>query len=120
MTVLARAGIPGLGLWLLLGVSWYAMMMRDIYLARLRKEKPWASFFIFIASYVAAIIINASFDVALEGPMLGIWFWTLIGIGIGGSLIYHAQEHSQTVWTTHPFQESRRDYVFPKAELRTN
>jgi hypothetical protein len=35
-------------------------------------------------------LINASFDVALEGPMLGIWFWCIIGLGIGSSMLYGA------------------------------
>lgn len=90
MTILARAGIPGLCLWLLLGSSWFFTMTKNIYLARQRNEDSWAGFFIFVISYVTAIVINASFDVALEGPMLGIWFWTLIGLGIGGSMIYQA------------------------------
>jgi hypothetical protein len=33
-------------------------------------------------------VINASFDVALEAPMQGIWFWCLIGFGIGTTMIY--------------------------------
>ena len=32
--------------------------------------------------------IDASFDVALEGPMVGIWFWCLFGFGIASSMIY--------------------------------
>jgi hypothetical protein len=38
-----------------------------------------------------AIIIDGTFDVALEGPMLGIWFWCLIGLGIGSVMVYRAQ-----------------------------
>jgi hypothetical protein len=37
-----------------------------------------------------AIVIDASFDVALEGPMLGIWFWCLFGLGIASTMIYRA------------------------------
>src|SRR5690606_398058 len=56
--------------------------------ARRRKEDWWANLFLFIACYVAAILVNASFDVALEGPMLGIWFWALLGLGIGSTMTY--------------------------------
>ncbi|WP_243373312.1 O-antigen ligase family protein [Microvirga solisilvae] len=105
MTVLARAGIPGLTLWFLLGSSWFLMMMRNIYLARVCRDNAWAGFFVFVTSYVTAIVINASFDVALEGPMLGIWFWTLIGIGIGGSIIYRAYGQSPFgIWAIYPGQ----------------
>lgn len=93
MTILARAGLPGFVLWGLLGVSWLAMTMRNVYLARTRQEPFWASFFLFLTAYVIANVINASFDVALEGPMLGIWFWAQIGIGIGASMIYRGSSH---------------------------
>jgi hypothetical protein len=36
-------------------------------------------------------MINATFDVALEGPMQGIWFWCLIGFGIGSVMIYRCR-----------------------------
>jgi hypothetical protein len=38
-----------------------------------------------------SVIINATFDVALEGPMQGIWFWCLVGFGIGSVMIYRYQ-----------------------------
>ena len=88
ITMLARAGVPGLVLWLLLLVSWFSMMLRSMLEARRRGEDDWANAFLYVAGYLLAILINASFDVALEGPMLGIWFWCLFGLGVGASLIY--------------------------------
>ena len=41
--------------------------------------------------YAMAIVINAAFDVTLEGPMQGIWFWCLFGFGIGSVMVYRAQ-----------------------------
>jgi hypothetical protein len=35
-----------------------------------------------------ALFVNASFDVYLEGPVGGIWFWSVFGVGIGAPLIY--------------------------------
>ena len=98
MTMLARAGVPGLVLWVLLLVSWFGMLMRATLTARARGHKGWADLFLFIGCYAAAIIINATFDVALEGPVQGIWFWCLFGFGIGSVMIYRA----------HPFNELRR------------
>ena len=46
-----------------------------------------ANLFLWIGCYGLSMIINASFDVALEGPMLGIWFWCIIGLGIGASML---------------------------------
>jgi hypothetical protein len=91
MTLLARAGIPGLVLWVLVLVSWFAMMTRAILSARARGHERWAELFIFIVCYTLAILINASFDVVLEGPMQGIWFWCLFGFGVGSVMIYRAQ-----------------------------
>jgi hypothetical protein len=90
MTVLARAGIPGLFLWLLFGGVWFATLAYNMMVARSRGDGNWANCFVFIICYVTAIAVNASFDVALEGPMLGIWFWNLVGLGIGASIVYKA------------------------------
>jgi O-antigen ligase/polysaccharide polymerase Wzy-like membrane protein len=91
MTLLARAGIPGLVLWALVLVSWFGMMMKAILTARARGHKQWADLFLFIGCYAAAIVINATFDVVLEGPVQGIWFWCLFGFGVGSVMIYRAQ-----------------------------
>jgi hypothetical protein len=91
MTMLARAGIPGLVLWTLVLVSWFATMTRATLTARARGHDRWAELFIFVFCYEAAILINATFDVTLEGPMQGIWFWCLFGFGLGSVMIYRAQ-----------------------------
>ncbi|MCP1550550.1 MULTISPECIES: right-handed parallel beta-helix repeat-containing protein [Methylorubrum] len=91
MTYLARGGVPGLALWLLTCAVWMAAMIAAFWRARRMGERRWEGFFLFIACYVASIIIDASFDVALEGPMLAIPFWTLIGIGIGAAMIFRAE-----------------------------
>ena len=91
MTLLARAGVPGAVLWALLLISWYGMLARAMLTARTRADEQWSNLFLFIACYEAAILINATFDVALEGPMQGLWFWCLFGFGIGSVMVYRAQ-----------------------------
>ncbi|MFC3003555.1 O-antigen ligase family protein [Falsiroseomonas tokyonensis] len=91
MTILARTGVPGLVLWLAMLASWFGMMGRSMLLARQRGEPAWFRLFLFLACYLASILVNASFDVAIEGPMLGIWFWVLLGLGSGSAMIYRAQ-----------------------------
>ena len=91
MTLLARAGVPGLVLWSLVLISWATMMLRAMLVARTRGDKQWADFFLFVFCYAASILINAFFDVTLEGPMQGIWFWCLFGFGIGSVMVYRAQ-----------------------------
>jgi hypothetical protein len=91
MTILARAGVPGLVLWLLTLVCWLAMIANATVTARRRGQTAWSGLFLFIGCYVSASLINATFDVAIEGPMQGIWFWCLIGLGIGSVMIHRGQ-----------------------------
>ncbi|MGE0751283.1 MAG: O-antigen ligase family protein [Variibacter sp.] len=91
MTLLARAGVPGLALWILFLMAWLGMMGGAFIDARRRREQAWTGLFLFVACYASAAIINATFDVALEGPMQGIWFWCLIGFGIGAVMIFRFQ-----------------------------
>ena len=88
MTYLARGGVPGLVLWVLTCASWIVALLRASRHAWLHGERDWSRFFVFLVSYFCAIVINASFDVALEGPMLGIPFWILFGVGLGSLMIY--------------------------------
>ena len=66
------------------------MLLANVVHARMRDDNAWAKFFVLVFCYALAIIIDASFAMPLEGPMLGIWFWSLFGVGIGASMIYHA------------------------------
>jgi hypothetical protein len=95
MTLLARAGVPGLVLWVLVLLSWFVMLTRAMLGARIRGHKQWADLFLFIGCYGLAIVINGSFDVALESPMQGVWFWCLFGFGTGSVMIYRAQVASE-------------------------
>ncbi len=94
MTILARAGVPGLALWIGLLAAWFAMLLRSHLLARQAGDATWAAVFLWIACYGTAVLVNASFDVALEGPMSGIWFWSLFGLGVGASMTYRADLRS--------------------------
>ena len=81
-------------LWGLLVASWLVMLARAVLTARRRGQTEWAGLFLFIGCYASSFMINATFDVALEGPMQGIWFWCLIGFGIGSVMIYRCQPNS--------------------------
>jgi len=95
LTMLARSGVPGLVLWSVTGLAWFGMIARSFLLARREGDVWWANIFLWLACYLASIVIDASFDVALEGPMLGIWFWSLFGFGIASSMIYRWQKAAQ-------------------------
>ncbi len=88
MTVLARSGVPGIVLWVALLVSWFATMLWFVLKARLRSDRDWSNLFVFLTCYLLAALIDASFDVALEGPMIGVVFWVVFGAGIGSTMAY--------------------------------
>jgi hypothetical protein len=91
LTILARAGVTGLVLWIGLLGSWLWMMIHAMWTARNRNHSDWGGIFLFLSCYASSAVINASFDVALEGPMQGVWFWCLFGLGIACVMIYRTQ-----------------------------
>jgi hypothetical protein len=96
MTILARAGVPGLALWCVLIGSWLLAVGNRLGTARLAAEPVWARLFAFLLCFWVTMLVAASFDVALEGPMMGVWFWTIYGIGIAAAVL-HRYEHAQAV-----------------------
>jgi hypothetical protein len=91
MTYLARSGVMGVALWAIVNLVWAFGIAWGHLTARRRGRMRWASVFLFIGSFWAAFLINASFDVYLEGPMGGIWFWSVFGVGIASLWIYRKQ-----------------------------
>jgi hypothetical protein len=91
LTMLARAGVPGLALWLLTLACWGTVVLTNMVRARLRGDDAWASFFLLTFCYACGFVIDASVDVTLEGPMAGIWFWCVFGVGTGASMIYRSE-----------------------------
>jgi hypothetical protein len=82
MTVLARAGVPGLLLWVALHVAFVLALVRACLRARRRGWDWWMRANVWILAYWTALLVNGSFDVYLEGPQGGIWFWCIFGLGI--------------------------------------
>lgn len=103
MTILARSGVPGIALWVTVNLSWMAMMLATIYRARLNGDRDWSNLLIFVLCYLVAGLVNASFDVALEGPMMGVIFWVLFGTGVGLCMTYRrlAQAREKDWWRQH-------------------
>lgn len=82
ITILARAGVPGLALWLAFNAAYVWGLGRAFFAARLRGHDVLARINLWLIAYWAAFVVNMSFDVYLEGPQGGIWFWCVIGAGI--------------------------------------
>jgi hypothetical protein len=86
LTFLARSGVPGFLTWVVLLCVWFAQMGISYWRSRQLGLRSWPALFLFVMGYALAIIVNSMFDPALEGPMLSIWFWSIVGLGIGASL----------------------------------
>lgn len=74
MTILARSGLPGLILFVIFIATLLVSAARAVE-PGLNRSLPlvWA------LCYFCASLINASFDVYVENPMGGVWFWSLVG-----------------------------------------
>jgi hypothetical protein len=83
LTFLARSGVPGFFLWIGLQVTWGSFILSSYLRARRLMLRPWAALFLWLFAYWAAFTVCAGFDVFLEGPMAGIPYWTLFGLGWG-------------------------------------
>jgi O-Antigen ligase len=82
LTILARSGVPGEALWLLLQGG-FALALLRAYRRAVRSSRDWwARVNLWVLAYWATFVVNAAFEVSLEGPHGGIWFWSLFGFGI--------------------------------------
>lgn len=88
MTFLARSGVPGLFLWLLFIGT---LVFRLWKAARQADNREKADYAVWLLAYLAAFLVSASFDVFIEAPTGGIWFWSLAGI----ALVYFSTETGQ-------------------------
>ena len=81
MTTLARSGIPGLVLFLGVVFALLTTGARSV-LKGLPTDSRIA---VLILGYFSASLINGCFDVYVENPMGGVWFWSLAGLLLVGS-----------------------------------
>jgi O-Antigen ligase len=80
--ILARSGVPGLTLWILLNAALGLGLLRAARGAQALGRSRWVAIdgWLFVAW--AAALVNASFDPSLQGPHAGIWFWSMVGLAI--------------------------------------
>ena len=82
MTVLARMGVPGLVLWVLVQGAFGIGLLRATFAHRRAGDMQLAALGAFLLAYWVAMMVDTSFDPYLEGPQGGIWFWTIFGLGL--------------------------------------
>jgi hypothetical protein len=81
MEILARAGVPGLILWIILQGAFALSILRAAFRAY-RTAPAWVAVLGWVFVYWLAALIDGSFDVYIGGPVGGIWFWSVMGFGI--------------------------------------
>ena len=82
LTFLARSGVPGFIVWITLQVVFCISLVRAYRKAVRVGHHDWAKLNLWVLAYWFAFMVNATFDVFLEGPQGGIWFWCVFGFGI--------------------------------------
>jgi len=82
LTILARTGVPGFVLWILFILTTYTVLTFGYLNANVNHQNTLAKINVWIMAYFTAFLVNMSFDVYLEGPQGGIWFWCLVGYAI--------------------------------------
>ena len=82
MTFLAREGVPGFVGWILFNIVFFFYMVRACISAKGNNEPELARIIAWFLSIWAACLVNASFDVYLEGPQGAVLFWISVGAGL--------------------------------------
>ncbi len=82
LSVLARMGVPGFLLWIVLQLGFALFLLRALLAYRRSGDSQLTRVSAWVLVFWTAIMVNASFDPYLEGPQGGIWFWTLFGLGL--------------------------------------
>jgi hypothetical protein len=103
MTILARMGVPGLALWIALQAMFGVHLLRAFWWARHRggpRWSRWAQIDAWLLAYWIAMVINMAFDVYLEGPQGGIWFWSVLGLGVAALTIQDRQRRREPALQT--------------------
>jgi len=83
LTVLARMGVTGFVIWISFIIVLFIRLVLGYYRWLQRRDALQSGVRLTLLVYLTAALINASFDVYLEGPHGGIWFWSLVGAALG-------------------------------------
>ena len=107
LEILARAGVPGLALWIAFQVAFGISLLRAAFRA-IRVAPPWVPILGWIFVYWAAALIDGSFDVYLGSPQGGIWFWSVIGLGLAAVRLSRETEHPETASSIRFWRPAKR------------
>jgi hypothetical protein len=81
LTIFARTGVVGLGIWALLWIVWSCQLHRWIRRRPGGIRDPEAAVASWLLAGALGFLVNAYFDPSLEGPASCIWLYVLLGVG---------------------------------------
>ncbi len=81
LSVMARMGLTGFGLWILLWVVWYRTLWKAARKFRYAGQDQKSGFLTWSMMAATALLINGIFDPSLESPQAAVWLWTIFGAG---------------------------------------
>ena len=102
LTILARVGFPGFGLWVLLWLTLAVQLIRWVRRRPGGVRDPDAALGVWYLASVVGFLIGAYFDPSLEGPHACIWLFTLVGLGAAHSRVARVRTEAATpaLWPT--------------------
>jgi hypothetical protein len=83
MTIFARSGYLGVGLWFAMWAIWYILMIRSRRALAARGLRVEAGVAVVAMAVALAVLVNAVFDPSIEGPPVSAWIWSIFGLGLG-------------------------------------
>jgi hypothetical protein len=107
LSVLARMGVPGEVLWIVLQVTFGLSMLAGYLRAHRSGRELLARLELWVLAYWLASLTEISFAVYLESPPGGIWFWTIVGFGL--SLLLTQRQLEAEPGTTAPASTRLRE-----------
>ena len=118
ITILARSGVPGLIFWCILQVAIFTTLLRGYFAANKAGMPVLANVNLWLLAYWLACLVNMSFEVYIEGPQGGIWFWCLVGYIIALTLSQDALLQSRTQSVTGQSDgETKGQHVWDRGTL---
>jgi hypothetical protein len=110
LAILARSGVPGLVLWILLQGTFALSLAQGYVRMRRNDQGRWPRVYLWTLAYWAGFMVNSTFDVFLEGPQGGIWFWSIFGFGL--AVIHAGQErlHRESTGASRSVRHARARY----------
>jgi hypothetical protein len=81
LTIFARTGVVGVGLWALLLLVWCYGLHRSVRRHPARTRDPDTAVNAWLLASMLGFLVNAYFDPSLEGPQACIWLYVMLGLG---------------------------------------